>query len=97
MAIAMFTRGDMTVVSTARWESLMALYQRMLMQVGSTFSARCTTENVLGKNGWQCCQCGGVNMDFWILIGLGRSKCGRCGHSRCGEVSTGGEDFNEGK
>jgi len=91
LAIAMFTKGDMTVVSTGRWDSLMALYQRMLIHAGSSSVIRCTSKNVLSRNGWQCCQCGTVQMSLWIWIGFGRSKCARCGHTRCDEVSTGGE------
>lgn len=91
LAVAMFTKGDMTVVSTGRWDSLMGLYQRMLIHTGSSSLTRCSSKNVMSRNGWQCCQCGTIQMSLWIWIGLGRSKCARCGHTRCDEVSMGGE------
>jgi hypothetical protein len=91
LAVAMFTKGDMTVVSTGRWESLMDLYRRMLAQVQVPIT-RCTSKNIRSRNGWQCCQCGTIQMSLWIWIGFGRLKCAHCGHLRCDEVSQGGDD-----
>jgi hypothetical protein len=88
-AVSMFTRGDMTVVSTGRWQSLMVLYRSMLTQV-RPLTMRCTSENVQGRNGWRCCQCGAVQMNLWIWV-FRRVHCALCGHERCDGPSPGGE------
>ena len=94
-AVAMFKKGDMEVVSAGRWASLMMLYRNMLLQVGVP-RLKCSSENVLGRNGWKCCQCGAIQMSLWIFIGFSRARCGRCGHQRCDEVSSGGIPEPEG-
>lgn len=82
-AIKMFTRGDMTVVSTGRWNALMDLYRRQV-EVLPPDAVHCQGPfNIQGRNGWQCCKCRQFTTGSRGFWNWNPDRCPQCGHLRC--------------
>lgn len=93
-AVRMFTKGEMTITSTGRWDALVLRIRRLISTVTELQESlppngpACRFPfNLNGKNGWQCCQCGSFNtslVELWLGSLFSGQRCTMCGHQRCG-------------